>query len=528
MLLSLKLLLIAICFVISGGSFFSRSFHNHRFLVILAGIFTLGGSIYLGKDICEDFGYCQNEVIPIPLPVPDKPWEPIPTKAPPLPPLSAKLKATFFSSIFKFSFEVLSFEAFKKQQAFKKKDMFETTQAYQARYAKLKNIFQDYLQQLANHRQQLIDNYNDAILTANQTYQVGVITLINYNADAGQMSVKLDWQAAWIIDNVMTHKDLIKEATITISPSNAKALWERGQEKRLFFKVTGFNNDKEYLSGKGVLVEVGANRHWEINGSLLHLSPTDKGKKQLLTMKQKGVLVEASLFSDRLFNDSQDYEMVLIPAGSFKMGDIQGGGSSDEKPVHRVSVSAFAIGKYEVTFAEYDKFVQATGRNKPKDRGWGRGNRPVINVSWDDAVAYAKWLSQRTGKKYRLPTEAEWEYAARAGTKTKYWWGNEIGSNKANCRNCGDSFKYTAPVGSFAANQFGIYDTMGNVWEWTCSEYNDKYQGYEKKCKPTASKFVLRGGSWSNNPWRTRSANRYRNRPTERYGDYGFRLVRTP
>ena len=124
--------------------------------------------------------------------------------------------------------------------------------------------------------------------------------------------------------------------------------------------------------------------------------------------------------------------MVIIAAGSFRMGDIQGGGRNNEKPLHDVSVDKFAMGKYEVTFAEYDKFAEATGRKKPSDNGWGRGNRPVINVSWNDARAYAKWLSDQTGKTYRLPTEAEWEYAARAGTSTKYWWGNEIDKSKAN------------------------------------------------------------------------------------------------
>ncbi|MEN8220290.1 MAG: SUMF1/EgtB/PvdO family nonheme iron enzyme [Pseudomonadota bacterium] len=131
------------------------------------------------------------------------------------------------------------------------------------------------------------------------------------------------------------------------------------------------------------------------------------------------------VFQDRLKDGSFGPEMVWIPAGSFRMGDIQGGGWNSEKPVHRVSIrQGFAMGRYEVTFAEYDKFAEATGREKPSDLGWGRGNRPVINVSWHDAVAYTQWLSQQTGKKYRLPTEAEWEYAARAGTETKYWWGN--------------------------------------------------------------------------------------------------------
>ncbi|MEN8221031.1 MAG: SUMF1/EgtB/PvdO family nonheme iron enzyme [Pseudomonadota bacterium] len=139
------------------------------------------------------------------------------------------------------------------------------------------------------------------------------------------------------------------------------------------------------------------------------------------------VTANKKVFRDRLKDGSLGPEMVWIPAGTFRMGDIQGGGHDNEKPVHQVSVSRFAIGKYEVTFAEYDKFAQATGRKKPNDRGWGRGNRPVINVSWHDATAYAEWLSQQTGQKYRLPTEAEWEYAARAGTTTKYWWGNQMG-----------------------------------------------------------------------------------------------------
>jgi formylglycine-generating enzyme required for sulfatase activity len=229
------------------------------------------------------------------------------------------------------------------------------------------------------------------------------------------------------------------------------------------------------------------------------------------------------VFQDRLKDGSLGPKMVWIPAGHFRMGDIQGGGGSDEKPVHEVSVDGFAMSQYEVTFAEYDKFAEATGRKKPSDRGWGRGNRPVIYVSWNDATAYAEWLSTQTGQKYRLPTEAEWEYAARAGTETKYWWGNEIGSNKANCYSdyCGDSFKYTAPVGSFAPNPFGLYDTAGNVWEWTCSEYSSSYDGSEKSCKEQVSLAVIRGG-----PWDVRVAGRDRYSDGYRYDRVGFRLAR--
>jgi formylglycine-generating enzyme required for sulfatase activity len=251
------------------------------------------------------------------------------------------------------------------------------------------------------------------------------------------------------------------------------------------------------------------------------------------------------VFRDRLKNGKLGPKMVVIPAGKFKMGDIQGGGDSDEKPVHKVSVDRFAMGVYEVTFAEYDKFAKATGREKPSDSGWGRGNRPVINVSWNDATAYAKWLSQQTGEKYRLPTEAEWEYAARAGTETKYWWGNTASHEYANYGDSGydglakgkDRWKYTAPVGSFAPNPFGIYDTAGNVWEWTCSEYENRYNGKETTCKNHAVNensggntglFVLRGGSWYDDDWRSRTADRFRWQPSERFRFVGFRLARTP
>jgi formylglycine-generating enzyme required for sulfatase activity len=234
-----------------------------------------------------------------------------------------------------------------------------------------------------------------------------------------------------------------------------------------------------------------------------------------------------STFRDSLKDGSSGPEMVVIPAGSFRMGDIQGGGSSDEQPVHSVSVGQFAMGKFEVTFAEYDKFAEATGRKKPSDSGWGRGNRPVINVSWYDATAYTEWLSNQTGKQYRLPTEAEWEYAARAGTETKYWWGNEIGSNRANCDGCGSQWdnKQTAPVGSFSANQFGLYDTSGNVWEWNCSEYDSKYNGKEKACLNSNEYRVLRGGSWNFSPRSVRTANRNRSTPGIRLDHYGFRVV---
>jgi len=252
------------------------------------------------------------------------------------------------------------------------------------------------------------------------------------------------------------------------------------------------------------------------------------------TPQSQSQVTPGEVFRDTLQDGSLGPEMVWIPAGTFRMGDIQGGGHYDERPVHEVSVSRFAMGRYEVTFAEYDKFAEATGRAKPDDEGWGRGNRPVINVSWHDATAYAEWLSGQTGHSYQLPTEAEWEYAARAGTETKYWWGNDIGTNKANCRNssCGDSFNYTAPVGSFDANPFGIYDTAGNIWEWVQDIYSSDYYSNSIYSNPTGpftgSDRVLRGGGRDSPAPNCRAANRNDISPDYRYNDIGFRLLRAP
>jgi formylglycine-generating enzyme required for sulfatase activity len=159
--------------------------------------------------------------------------------------------------------------------------------------------------------------------------------------------------------------------------------------------------------------------------------------------------------------------MVIVPAGIFRMGDIKG--SAYERPVHTVNFAqAFAMGRYTVTFDEYDYYAKSAGISLPDDQGWGRERRPVMNVSWQEAVAYAQWLAEQTGKLYCLPSEADWEYAARAGTGTAYWWGDAIGSNRANCSGSGSEWsgKQTAPVGSFKPNPWGLHDTVGNVWEW--------------------------------------------------------------
>lgn len=239
-------------------------------------------------------------------------------------------------------------------------------------------------------------------------------------------------------------------------------------------------------------------------------------------------------FRDSLKDGGKAPEMVKIIVGSFMMGDLQGDGFSDEKPVHEVTVPGIAVGRHEVTFEEYDLFCVRKGRKKPFDNGWGQGNRPVIYVSWEDARAYTRWLTEQTDFTYRLPTEAEWEYFARSGTKTKYWWGNEIGEGNANCNGCGANWggnsEGTTSVGLFKDNPFGIFDTVGNVWEWTCSEYTDTYTGKEKKCldKITTGgeSVVLRGGAWDEKAKNCRVSHRKVGYPGERSQYIGFRVVR--
>ena len=167
-------------------------------------------------------------------------------------------------------------------------------------------------------------------------------------------------------------------------------------------------------------------------------------------------------------------EMVVVPVGSFKMGDLSGGVNRNERPVHQITFSRlFAVGKYEVTFDQWDACVSDGGcKTRPQDEGWGRSNRPVIHVSWNDAREYVDWLSRKTGKPYRLLSEAEWEYAARAGTTTEYYWGNSFSYDYVDIMT-----RRSSPVGSFLPNGFGLHDMSGNVNEWVQDCYHDSYKG---------------------------------------------------
>ncbi len=259
-------------------------------------------------------------------------------------------------------------------------------------------------------------------------------------------------------------------------------------------------------------------------------------------------------------------ELVVIPGGSFMMGSRSREESlievdrhpvmglfffDNEGPQHRVTIRhPFAVGKYEVTFREWDACVADGGCNgyRPDDEGWGRGNRPVINVSWDDAQAYPRWLSKKSGAEYRLLTEAEWEYAARGDTTAARYWGNgpaaacgfanvyDRTSKSVNelgwtYHECTDGYAMTAPVGSFRANSLGLYDVLGNVWEWVEDCYNDSYTGAPGDgrvwtlgdCRIRVS----RGGAWGNPPAWVRSAQRHWGKTYQRENFFGFRVART-
>jgi formylglycine-generating enzyme required for sulfatase activity len=218
-------------------------------------------------------------------------------------------------------------------------------------------------------------------------------------------------------------------------------------------------------------------------------------------------------------------EMVVIPAGSFKMGAMSGRGTPQEKPVHEVKIGySFAVGKYEVTQAEWGAVMGKTPSEFKSAR------KPVENVSWEDAKSFINKLSEQTGKEYRLLSEAEWEYMARAGSTTKYPWGDEIDSSKAKYK-IKRSEKGTVPVGSYSANAFGVYDTVGNVWEWVEDCWHETYKDApidgsawlsagEGDCKDR----VRRGGSWYNRPL---TAYHGRSDATRRLDFIGFRIART-
>jgi formylglycine-generating enzyme required for sulfatase activity len=260
--------------------------------------------------------------------------------------------------------------------------------------------------------------------------------------------------------------------------------------------------------------------------------PDPAGSKEAPEARTPGV----TRISESSFKDCEGCpEMVPVPPGSFLMGSQQDMSSFD-KPQHEVRFAQpFAVGRFPLTFDEWDACVADGGCNRyrPADQGWGRGRRPAINVSWHDATSYLAWLSNKTGRPYRLLSEAEREYVTRAGTTTRYSWGNAIGRANANCKGCGSQWDgtQTAPVGSFKPNAFGVYDMHGNVWEWVEDCWNADYRGAPSdgtawiagNCRIR----MVRGGSWLDAPVNADSYYRASYQADHRINFLGFRVALT-
>jgi len=225
-------------------------------------------------------------------------------------------------------------------------------------------------------------------------------------------------------------------------------------------------------------------------------------------------------------------ELAIIPPGTFTMGND--GPHKFERPAHTVTIQkAFAMGMFETTFDEWQACFDAgaCGTKMPSDHGWGMGRRPVVNITWAEANTYLEWLSKKTGHSYRLPSEAEWEYAARAGTTTEFWWGDNIGLGKANCRNCGLKISHQSlPVDSFKANPWGLYNVHGNVWEWVQDCWNPTQNGAPAdgtaRLTGDCRQRVMRSGSWYYFSKNIRSAWRFKNDARVRSYGIGFRVLR--
>jgi len=333
---------------------------------------------------------------------------------------------------------------------------------------------------------------------------------------------------AWLQAGQALQSDLPELASLAAAIAEAQA---QKKDKALYQQAQTLNTRQAYLD---YLAECGS--------VCTHREATEKALAELMLQPPSAT---NPVFRDRLRNGSLGPELMRIPAGNVVMGSPPEDPERyrDEAQYSVRIARPFGLGLYEVSFDEYDRFARATNRSLPDDEGWGRGQRPVINVTWEDAHAYTQWLSQRSGHRYRLPTEAEWEYAARAGAQSSRFWGNDPdegcryanGSDQTAQRtyagwtamDCADGYLYTAPVGSYQPNRFGVYDMLGNVMELTCSAYTaDQQAANTCNANRNADHIVARGGSWSDEPRNVRLAERFKATPDLRANYLGFRVLR--
>ena len=239
-----------------------------------------------------------------------------------------------------------------------------------------------------------------------------------------------------------------------------------------------------------------------------------------------------TVLSPPAFDSLLTHRLIYIEGGSFRRGSSEG--DEDEKPARRITVRDFWMANKEVSFDEYDRFCAETGHARPSDAGWGRGDRPVIHVNWHDAMAYCAWLSQKTGRRVRLPAEAEWEYAAGGGGVNRTYWAGTDRSDHldAYAWYATTSGMQTQPTGLLQPNRLGLYDMTGNVWEWCQDWYGYRYYAEAPHHDPqgprTGTHRVLRGGSWSSGSIVARVTFRFRWEPGLRDPNAGFRIVCEP
>jgi len=305
------------------------------------------------------------------------------------------------------------------------------------------------------------------------------------------------------------HLDLYGRAQLHLSSGNYK----------LFIEQAINNSVYSYQASRKVMIKPGDSLVLNIELQKA-LSPAWEYHFQTILSNNKN--------NTQYLTAINNLEMLEIPAGEFVMG------SHDvmfAKPAHSVRVPDFKLSKNEITYELYDLFVEQTGYDIPMD-SWGRGKQPVTNVSWYDTQLFIKWLNSITtpAKPYRLPTEAEWEYAARAGTQTAYWWGSHKGRNRSNCSDCiSPWYRQTAPVGSYSPNPFGLNDTSGNVYEWVQDCWNSHFEQAPQNGSAWLSGYckyrVIRGGCWYFNHQEITSASRTWNTATKRDSTIGFRLA---
>ncbi len=454
-----------------------------------------------------------------------------------------------------------------------KKDEYETTQDFQVRLEserrRLKSDWdrersgteESYAKQMAEQTSPLKDELSELMGKAYAVSSGMRVTLGAYDADAGYFPVTI---MATEVGTDFKKSEEIYQGRLNVPPAQARSVGEHRPALgvKLYRVVDPSGNVAEVAYE---ITDLMTKQSYFIPGAFDGDGRVTKTDKISAWQTTANVIPAMRSYAEKRVNVLQfEPDMVWIPAGSFDMGSNDGEG--DEKPVHRVYVDGFWMGQYEVTVWRWGQFVNETKyRTEAEKKGYGYAwtganieevsganwrnpgfeqddQHPVTQISWNDAVAYCEWLTRKMGTAYRLPTEAEWEYACRAGRRTKYYWGDNFSSayqyaNFAD-RNTdfswsdktqNDGFKNTSPVGNYDPNGSGLYDMSGNVWEWCQDWYGEKYYGVSPERNPTGPESgpfrVLRGGSWYTYVYYSRAALRYWVIPLLQSGDLGFRVT---